>query len=153
MTSPINYTEGTCFYLPLREGGFARGIVTRLSGDGLIYVYFFGPKLARAQGAFDDARARDAVLSGICGDLGLIKGAWLLAGQLNEWSREEWPLPALYREDSEARRAWLSYYDDNTLKFVEEIPVDFEQEKYKMQPYDRVMGYGAAEIRLTKLLA
>lgn len=149
----INYSEGTCFFVPLRNGGFARGIVTRLRGDGVIFAYFFGPKLAQPEGSFGDVHAQEALLSGRCGDLGLLKGEWPLAGQLKDWSRNDWPLPALYREDVEAQKAWLSFYDNDNLKFVREESVKFGQEQYKKHPYDSLMGYGAAEIRMTKLLA
>jgi hypothetical protein len=149
----INYSEGTCFFVPLRNGGFARGVVTRLSGNGEIFAYFFGPKLTGPEASFDDVRAENALLSGRCGDLGLLKGEWPLAGHLNNWNRNDWPLPALYREDAEAQKAWLSYYDNNDLKFLREESVDYRQAQYTKYPYDRLMGYGAVEIRITKLLA
>lgn len=148
----INYTEGTCFFVPLRSGGYACGVISRLDGKGGIYAYFFGPKLAKPEGTFGEVHAQGALLSGHCGDLGLLKGEWPLAGQLKDWSRGDWPLPILYREDIGARKSWISYYDDVDLRFVREEVVDFDQDWYRSYPYDRLMGYGAAEIRLTKLL-
>lgn len=148
----INYGEGTCFFVPLRSGGYARGIVSRLDGDGGIFAYFFGPELARPEGSFGDIHAQEALLSGRCGDLGLVEGGWPLADQLKDWNRNDWPLPALYREDAEAQKAWVSYYDNDNLKFVREESVEFGQEQHKRHPHDRLMGYGAAEIRITKLL-
>jgi hypothetical protein len=75
-SNSINYTEGTCFYVPLRNGGFARGVVTRMDGNGGIFAYFFGPKLNQPENPFDHLQWRDSILSGRCGDLGLLKGAW-----------------------------------------------------------------------------
>ena len=149
----INYSEGTCFFVPLRNGGYARGVVSRLDGEGGIFAYFFGPKLAQPECSFVDVHAQEALLSGGCGDLGLLKGEWPLAGQLKDWNRNDWPLPALNREDVEAKKSWISYYDNDNLKFVREESVEFGQERCKRHPYDRLMGYGAAEIRMTKLLA
>jgi hypothetical protein len=149
----INYTEGTCFFVPLREGGFARGIVVRLDGDGRIFAHFFGPKLTQAEGCFEGVGPQDAELSGLCGDLGLLKGHWPQAGELKDWNRSDWPLPAFYREDESDRLAWLSYYDDDSLNFVREEPVGFRGIQYTGYPYDRLMGYGSVEIRLTKSLS
>jgi len=149
----INYSEGTCFFIPLRSGGYGRGIVTRLRGDGVIFAYFFGPKLTQLESMFDDVRAQKALYIGLCGDLGLLKGEWPSAGQLKDWNRNDWPLPALYRENAEEQQAWLSFYDNDNLKFVREEPVEFGQEQHKKNPYDGTMGYGAIEIRVTKLLA
>lgn len=148
----INYREGTCFFVPLRNGGFARGVVTRLDGCGGVYACFFGPKLIQPAGTFDDVRPESTLLSGRCGDLGLIEGEWPLAGQLKDWDRKDWILPALYREDTKAQKAWLSYYDDDDLEFIREVPIEYDQAKYTNHPYDRLMGYGAAEIRVTTLL-
>lgn len=147
------YTEGACFFLPLDKGGFARGIITRVSGNGQLYAYFFGPRLTLAEGSFEGISADGAVLSGICGDLGLTKGEWILAGQLPEWRRERWPLPPLYREDVEAQKAWRSYYNDTNLQFVREESVPFRHPVHAKQPYDRMMGYGAAATMLDTLLA
>ncbi len=153
MATRINYTEGTCFFAPLRKDRFARGIVARLDRKGGIYAYFFAPQLVNTEVAFDEVRARDAVLCGQCSDLGLLKGNWPQAGTLPNWNRNEWPLPALYREDEVARVAWLSYYDDDTLEFVREERVGFREVPYVQHPYDRLMGYGAVEIRLTQILS
>ena len=149
----INYTEGTCFFVPLREGGFARGVVARMDGEGRIYACFYGPKLTKCEGLFDGIKAQDAELSGLCGDLGLLKGDWPQAGELKEWNRSDWSLPPFYREDERERQAWLSYYDENTLDFVREEPVEYRGDQYMKYPYDRLIGYGSVEVRLTKALS
>ena len=135
------------------NSGFARGNVARLDGDGRVFTYFFGPKLCIAEGTFDNLHAQDAVLVGKCGDLGLLEGAWTIAGELKAWNREEWPLPALYREDEIEKVAWLSYYDDENLDFIREERVAFGRDRHVGHPDDGLMGYGAAEISLTKLLS
>jgi hypothetical protein len=146
----INYREGTCFFVPLRNGGFARGIVARCDGGGRLFAYFFGPKLKEPANGFADLSPDDAVLAGICGDPGLLEGEWPQAGELGDWQRARWPFPPLFREDEPAGKAWLSYYDEDSLDFVREesAPPDSRH----AYPYDRLMGYGSVEIRLTKLL-
>ena len=148
----INYGEGARFFVPLQDGGFARGIVARLDGRGQIFAYFFGPRLSHPADSFDDLRAQDAILSGLCGDLGLLRGVWPRAGEPEAWERRDWPLPALYREDESQRQAWLSRYDENSLSFICETPVEFRAKQFVDYPYDRLMGYKAVEIRLSKLL-
>lgn len=93
----------------------------------------------------------DSCLIGRCGDLGLINGSWSIVGDLLNWNRSNWPLPTLCRRDEKARKAWLSFYDDLNLELVREEPIQFLEEC--LYPYDRLMGYGSVEIKLTKLLA
>jgi hypothetical protein len=126
--------------------------VARLSGDGEIFAYFFGPMLAKQEGSFYDVRIQNALLSGRCSDLGLLKCEWPLAGQLRNWNRDDWPLPPLYREDMEAKKAWLSYYDNDNMEFIREESIEYGKAQYTKYSYDRLMGYGAVEIRLTKLM-
>jgi hypothetical protein len=147
----INYEQGTCFFVPLRDGTFARGLVARYDGDGRLFAYFFGPKLQEPTNGFENLLPQNAVLSGLCGDLGLVDEEWPMAGTLKGWERSDWPLPPFYREDEDANRAWLTYYDEDTLDFIREEPI--EPQQHSAYPYDRVMGYGSVEIRLTKLLS
>lgn len=151
MAKAINYREGECIAVPLRNGGFARGIIARLDGKGLAFGYFFGPKFDEVQHIeCSGLSPRDAILIGLFGDLGLLRGDWRVVGRVPEWNREEWPFPPLARVDEKANKAWLSYYDEESLSVLEEIPISpTVAEKY---PYDRTMGFGAVEIRLTKLL-
>ena len=147
----INYREGSCFFVPLREGGFARGIVARCDGDGRLFAYFFGPKLAQPSDDFGQLAPGDAVLCGLCGDRGLLEGEWPHEGVLDPWNRTSWPFPPLFREDESAGKAWLSHYDEDSLDFIREEAAS--PELRSEHPYDRLMGYGSVEIRLTKLLA
>lgn len=147
----VRYEEGCAFLVPLRTSGFARGVLARSDGEGRMFAYFFGPTLpAQNAATVDDLRPDRAILIGMCGDLGLLKGDWPIFGRVPKWSRAQWRLPPLYRVEESSRKAWLSYYDDDTLDFVRQEPVDSNaKDQY---PYDRLMGYGAAEIRLTNLL-
>lgn len=150
MKNRLNYQEGTTFFIPLRGGGFARGLATRLNGRGTLFAYFFGPVFENPDGSINDLKTSDACLVGLCGDLGLIRGSWPIAGNLPGWQRENWRLPPLYRCDEQAQKAWLSFYDDVSLALIREEPTAYAEDSN--QPYDRLMGYGAVEIRLTKLL-
>ena len=146
----INYEEGTCFFVPLRNGGYARGLVARCDGDGRLFVYFFGPKLSTPTNEFVKISYQSALIAIKCGDLGLLNGEWKLAGSLAGWDRANWPFPPLFRENKIEGWAKLSFYDDHTLDFLYEESV--EPEKRSWYPEDSLYGYGAAEILLTKLL-
>ncbi|CAM2008764.1 Imm26 family immunity protein [Acanthopleuribacter pedis] len=146
----LNYQEGTCFFVPLENGGFARGIVARLDGGGGVFGYFYGPVLPKPEGHFDDLRPENAILRGQFGDPGLLEKSWPIFGQLPTWERSQWPLPPLYREDDDKTIVFISYYDDKNMAFLyeEKCPI----EEAKDLPEDILMGYVAAEIRLTMLL-
>ena len=187
------YREGTCFFVPLhkvvrfegrwirsvdpdtgraQKDGFCRGVVARRNrGRSKFFGYFFGPKLSRAEGSFADLKAQDSVLLSHCTPVGLENGEWPLAGELEGWSRDKWPYPPGYREIKDWRRAFLTYYDENTLEALYEVPTEFvgyEEETQRQvafygsirkepvikiggtkYPYDRLAGHGAVEIRMT----
>jgi hypothetical protein len=147
----LNYEEGTCFALPLRDGGWARGVVSRTSKRGPTYGYFFGPRLS----ALDDAKVDGleptrAVLVGKFGDPGLLEGMWPILGSVPEWNRDQWPMPPLIRVDEIEQRAWLAWYDDKTFECLRDEEVD--PALASRFPKDGLMGYVAAEIVVNKLL-
>jgi hypothetical protein len=123
-----------------------------MNGKGLIFGYFFGPHI------MDPARAtipheikpRDALLVGKFGDLGLVNGAWPLLGESHCWREEEWRMPPMVRINTGEGTAFLSVYDEDSFECVSEKPCD--PGLVDQYPYDRTMGYGAVEIRLTSLL-
>ena len=146
------YTLGTWFSVPLRSGGYAKGVVARIGRKGILFGYFFGPKLDRKPTAIpENICSKGHVLYGQFGDNGLIKGEWNIVGVDPNWKDEDWPMPPMIRVDEHAGIALMSTYDDATLDFISEERCD--PSLVDSHPYDRLMGYGAVEIRLTKLLA
>ena len=55
----------------------------------------------------------------------------------------------LARVDESEHRAWLSTYDES-FDCIEEVEIDVGEARN--HPYDRMMGAGSVEIRLTKLM-
>jgi hypothetical protein len=104
----LPYKEGTWFAIPLQQGGYAVGRVARLSGDGIILAYFFGPKRETVPTLADlGSLTPDSALAVVrAGDLGLIEGSWPIIGDAPVWEREKWPMPAFVRRDEigKARR-------------------------------------------------
>lgn len=149
----LPYQEGSCFAIPLRTGGFARGVVARMAPKGkVLLAYFFGPKLdiVPRLSEVDGLKAENAIQHLMVGDLGLINGEWPVLGAKTNWSLAEWPMRPLVRRDELSKRAWLVHYADADPNRVErEEPVPFEISGFgKADLY----GYGAAEILLTNLL-
>lgn len=142
---------GSIFLVPLRSKGFATGLLARASGKGHAFGYFFGPRIDSLDAVDSTAlRPGDAVLVGQFGDLELLRGNWPVGSVLPGWKPSDWPMLPMGRTDEKAERAWISTYDDdfNCIKEIEVPPAAASR-----YPYDRLMGAGAVEIRLTKAIA
>lgn len=149
----IKFEEGDVFVLPLRNGGYARGVVARKSArDKSVMAYFFGPRLSSHENArLNDLRPSEAICKCMCGDLGLVKGAWRILGKVALWDRSQWPIPAFVRHDPlGAGRPIRVRYDDTDLgRVVERVHVDSDA---GLLP-DALSGYGAAEIEVTEAIS
>ncbi len=67
MARKLPYKEGDWFAVPLRDGGFALGVVARMDGKGAVIAYLFGPRSEALPSleAVGSKRATDAVLARI----------------------------------------------------------------------------------------
>jgi hypothetical protein len=148
----LPYSEGSVFLVPLRNGGYARGVVARTAPKGkVLFGYFFGPRLeSRATATWNDLDPTKAVLCVRFGDLGLINGEWQMLGMVPNWSRDAWPMPEFARRDPLGKmKPQLVRYSDNDPNQIDfERPIDNDAGLRT----DSLSGYGAIEIRLTKLL-
>lgn len=148
----LPYSEGTSFVVPLRQGGFAVGVVARASAAGkVILCYFFGPSRTSIPSLadVDKLELSDAVLVVRVGDLSLMDGDWPIVGPIASWNRFEWPMPIFVRKDPLSHRAWRVQYSDKDPRKIE----GEESEPYESTlERDAVYGAGAAEILLTNLL-
>jgi hypothetical protein len=150
----LPYKEGTLFAVPLRRGGYAVGVVARTSAQGKIFLaYLFGPARNSVPSPDDvNPRAQDALRVARIGDLSLIDKTWPIIGQLQPWRREEWPMPPFVRRDDITRKAWLVQYADNDAN---RVAVEDLMNYQNVSEFERdaVLGAGAAEIVMTKILA
>lgn len=148
----LPYSEGSVFLIPLRKGGYARGVIARASPKGKALLgYFFGPRLPSAdQAIIDDLNPGDAILRVIFGDLGFINGEWTILGKVPNWDRTEWPMPDFVRRDPVGRRksVLVRYSDSDPMQIEAEFPIEDDSGL----AVDSAYGYGAVEIALTKLL-
>jgi hypothetical protein len=149
----LPYQEGSWFVVPLRNGGYATGVVARMAPKGkIILAYFFGPRRDKIPTMSDivGLQAKDANKCLRVGDLGLINGEWTTIGCSKDWDAHLWPVPRFIRRDELAKRAWcLIYSDSDPSKLEREYLVSYELNELEESA---LYGYGAAELLLTKLL-
>jgi len=148
----LPYSEGSAFLVPLKGGGYARGVIARAPPKGKILMgYFFGPRLELpADATVDDLRAADAVLRLRFGDLGLIKGRWPVLGKPSTWSRSEWSIPDFVRRDPLGRLKpiLVQYSDHDPSAHINEQSIDDDSGL----DADSLSGAGFVEIQLDKIL-
>jgi hypothetical protein len=148
----LPYREGTWFAVPLREGGFAVGVVARATTKGkVILCYFFGPHRTAVPSLSDLERLKpsDAIRVLRVGDLSLICGEWPIIGQTTSWKRSDWPMPPFIRRSELSGRAWRVQYSDADPNAMDRE----EPESYNTKlEEDSVFGSGAVELVLTKVL-
>jgi hypothetical protein len=150
MTQP--YYEGSWFAVPLINGGYAAGLVARMSPQGKIMLaYLFGPKRATMPTLADvqALKAGDAVKAIRTGDMALANGRWPVLGEAGHFDRNDWPVPVFIRRSDALKRAWQATYADDPAKPEREVSVPYETSGLES---DSLYGYGSTELLLTKLL-
>lgn len=147
-----SYPDGSLFLVPLKDGGFARGVVARSAPGGkLLLGYFFGPRLAtRAEADLSGLEPENAVLSLRFGDLGLLKGLWPVVGKLPDWNSADWPMPDVVRRDplGKIKPVLIRYDKNDPSKILSEEALENDNGL----PADALAGYGFVEAKLNKLL-
>ena len=152
----IRFKEGQWFAVPLRDQGYALGVVVRGNNRSVCLGYFFGPRYETLPGdeIVCEKRAEDAILVTRFGDLGIINGTWPLIFTTRHFSREEWPIPKFGMEiPFSGGKAYIREYefdDSDNWILVEETIV--EAKEIENLPKDGLMGGGSVEVKLTDLL-
>ena len=146
------YSEGDWFAVPLRNGGYAAGVVARSATGGILLGYFFGPRRGSIPTVNEVAQvdAKDAVLVERFGDLGIIQHDWPIIGPTPNWNRDCWPVPRFVRKDPISGDPYIVEYSDSLREICSKKA---SQSIAIALPQDGLAGYGAVEIQLTKLLA
>jgi hypothetical protein len=126
--------------------------VARANRAGIVFGYFFGPRHAQVPTAEQTwgLVPDNAIDVEMFGGLGLLSGDWPVIRHDSAFRRDDWPMPDFGRVPPFGKAERISYCED-TLEEASAVPVESE-EAFKLPP-DRLAGYGAVEIRLTKLLA
>jgi len=145
-----HFGEGDVFALPLRDRGWALGVLTR-HDDSVGVGYFFGPRLNEIPSSLPLLTPGRPLVIERFGDLGFCEGDWRILGRLPNWDSKAWPIPPFGRFDVSQRKAWRVHYRDHDLVTParrEAISVD----ELAHLPQDVLAGAGAVERRLTALL-
>jgi hypothetical protein len=154
----VKYNEGQWFAVPLRNEGYALGIIVRgnyrvKGGLG----YFFGPRYDYVPDDEEiwEKKPEEAILISQFGDLGIINSRWPLIQTTRPFHKEEWPIPKFGSENPLIpQKAFVrEYQQDNSgkLQIIRETVVDAKE--IVGMPIDSSMGGGSVEIHLTELLS
>jgi hypothetical protein len=100
----LPYKEGDVFGVPLRNGGFALGVVARVRPfreGNMLLGYFFrhGKAALPKEGSSLELNPQDAALIAKFGDLSLYRKEWPIVGNIPGWDRRKWPMPSFMRRD------------------------------------------------------
>ena len=152
----IYINEGQWFAVPLRNGGYALGVVVRGNSKSVCLGYFFGPRYEKPPN--DEIiwmkKAEDAILITQFGDQGLTNSSWPLIQTTRPFSREEWPIPKFGVEiPFSAGKGFVREYefnDSGEWRLLRETLVDAKD--VMGMPSDSLKGGGSVEVTLTKLL-
>jgi hypothetical protein len=150
----VRYQAGDWFAVPLRDGGYATGMVARANRKGVVLGYFFGPRrdaLPQPEEVIH-LQPSTAILVRQFGDLGIIKGIWPLIARSQPWHPEQWPVPIFAAVDDKRNRAWMIEYSEEDInKVVRETEINLQTAQEL--PRAGLAGYGAIEIILTSILS
>lgn len=146
----VRYKEGDVFLVPLLAGGFGIGVVARKGYRGVTLGYFFGSNLGIRPENVPALDPEQAVLISRFGDLGLLRGQWVIAGKVPEWRPEEWPLPRFVGSGVGDNCTLFTYDEEDLVSIVsmESAPASEAIHYY----LDSLLGYKALEVVLTRRL-
>lgn len=151
----INYSVGDVLGIPLRDGSnkFARCVVARMDGKGMVFGYFF-PPAKTDQDVLVGMEPENAILLGNFGDLGIaIQKTWLIFGRVENFNDQKWSYPEyFYRVDSISGRITLVHHNQETFETEYEKQFDADEVDIDKYPKDGLMGSGYVEIKLTMIL-
>ena len=151
----VPYREGDWFAVPLRSGGYGIGSTARRDRDGgkPSWVTSSAHSISSNLMTSDlvGRTADNAILTCICSDLGLLQKEWPIIDHSSTGKRDDWPMPIFGGISPDKKRAWRSEYSEEDLG-VELRSAWTTAEDARRLPEDGLWGYGAVEVRLTKLL-
>ena len=151
----LPYREGSVFLVPLRPGGFGRGVVARCGPRGKVLLgYFFGPTVEEELVSLQGLRPENAILRIRFGDYASFRGQWKVIGEIAPWCRADWPIPEFLWSDARG------VAPDEVVVYTD---ADFDkggiarQERRETIPPglqgDGLYGSGIVKFRLSELLA
>ena len=149
-TKKIRAREGDVFAIPLRDSGYAIGLIAR-ENKKMTLGYFFNKIYPEAP---EEVPASDLDLANVIhiakfSSLGIEEGVWPVLKSPFVFKREEWPMPVFQMYDS-LRKIYLAVVYDETLLHDKRHVIPEEEAKLLFE--SGLQGYGFVEARLTRLL-
>jgi hypothetical protein len=147
----IKAKEGDVFAVPLRQGGYAIGLIAR-EHKTITLGYFFDTVYSSVPEQMDvtDITKWKVALIGKFSSMGIENGEWPLLKTTFKFIREEWPIPVLKMQEPLSEKYFAVIYDDTLIN--EERHLISEAESKKLFSHG-LYGYGALEKKLTSILA
>ena len=151
MKKKIKIKEGDLFAIPLRNGGYALGIINRMHGE-MTMGYFFDKVYPNVPAEVDasDIKSWKVILIGKFSSAGIENGEWPLLVTNFAFDRDDWPVPILKMQDPLTDIYYAVVYDETLLN---DKRYRISKEEADKLYGDGYYGYGAVEKRLTALLA
>ena len=151
MRKKIKVKEGDLFMVPLKDGRYGIGLVTR-EHKKITMGYFFKKAYLTVPGEIDASGINnwEVVLIGQFSSKGIEEGAWPLLKADFKFDRNEWPIPVLQKQDLLTDKYYAVIYDDTLFNNQQYQITKEEADEFFEDGYH---GYGVIEKRLTGLLA
>jgi hypothetical protein len=149
------YREGDWFAVPLDDGRYVLGRISRHS-HGIIFGYFFAPPFDHVP-TLEEAGGRtadDSFLQLRFGHLGLRDGEWPALGQTGDWDRDAWPLLEFENRLSVKGRPDVLYAvrldEDTVARMVSRRKIDLSEAGRR--PDEALFGHLAVVTHLQRCL-
>lgn len=134
------YAEGDYLWVTLPSGLFGAGLIARAQPRHHAVLAYFFPKVFERVPRCDEVlqyTAADAILIGICSDLGLLDKEWQIVCHHPHWDRTLWPLPLFVKKDGLfTTQVFLAKYSETNL---------FASPKYYRATPEQVAGNPAED--------
>ncbi|GAB7189965.1 hypothetical protein NUM3379_06710 [Kineococcus sp. NUM-3379] len=142
---PRTCSSGDVFGVPLPGGGYAVGLIARVSRQhrGILLGFFFGPRRSElpAVDGFLPGSPDDAVLVCMFGGRLIRQGTWPKLGRLEGWEPHQWEVTRFLRQPSMGP-SWIVTYDaeDPSVRLASVVadPDDIDAS----MPSEDLVGWG-----------
>ena len=142
---PRTCSPGDVFGIPLPSGGYAVGLITRVSREhrGILLGFFFGPRRSELPGVdgFLPGTPDDAVLVAMFGGRLVRQGTWPTLGSLEGWEPQQWKVTRFLRRPSMGPPSIVTYDANDPSVRLAEVVVDPDQIDPAM-PSESLVGWG-----------
>jgi hypothetical protein len=117
--------QGDVAAIPLPSGGFAAAVIARSKKrtDSVVFVYVFGPRYKTRKQIRESVTSFQASSAIYRSKAGAGRD-WSNEGRIEDFARDEWPMPPLLRVCSlTGRRRLVRYDDDDPARELSSSPV------------------------------